>query len=176
MALARFACGARLASAQCSANFAVAQVRGAFGAKARNLVLGIHTHGGGFTFVWRAVGGGVVVGAVDFRHAGECYDIACDFFFGNVVKNVRSIFLPRFCGGMVCGRGYVGSIEARGVEFGDPFGCSLSFLSRGRLGRGCVGCGACGFGCFVLGLRCWVAFGRFPFGLDEGIVFVRFGP
>ena len=148
---------------------------GAFGAKARNLVLGIHAHGGGFAFVWRAVGGGVVVGAVDFRHAGERYDVACDFLFGNAVKNARTMLVPRFCGGLVCGRGYVGSIEARGVEFGDPFGCGLGFLSRGRLGRGCVGCGACGFGCFVLGLRCWVAFGRFLFGLDEGIVFVRFG-
>ena len=154
MALACFACGAWLASAQCSANFAVAQMCGAFGAKARNLVLGIHAHGGGFAFVWRAVGGGVVVGAVDFRHASERYDVACDFLFGNAVKNARTMLVPRFCGGLVCGRGYVGSIEARGVEFGDPFGCGLSFSSWGRLGRGCVGCGACGFGCFVLGLRC----------------------
>ena len=154
MALARFACGARLASAQCSANFAVAQMCGAFGAKARNLVLGIHAHGGGFAFVWRAVGGGVVVGAVDFRHASERYDVACDFLFGNAVKNARTMLVPRFCGGLVCGRGDIGSIEARGVEFGDPFGCGLGFSSRGRLGRGCVGCGACGFGCFVLGLRC----------------------
>ena len=105
---------------------------GAFGAKARNLVLGIHAHGGGFAFVWCAVGSGVVVGAVDFRHAGECYDIACDFLFGNAAKNARSMLVPRFCGGMVCGRGYVGSIEARGVEFGDPFGCGQGRFSRGR--------------------------------------------
>lgn len=131
MALACFACGAWLASAQCSANFAVAQMCGAFGAKARNLVLGIHAHGGGFAFVWRAVGGGVVVGAVDFRHASERYDVACDFLFGNAVKNVRTMLVPRFCGGLICGRGYVGSIEARSVKFGDPFGLRPWFLEPG---------------------------------------------
>ena len=180
MALACFACGARLASAQCSANFAVAQMRGAFGAKARNFVLGIHAHGGGFAFVWRAVGGGVVVGAVDFRHAGERHDVACDFLFGNAVKNARTMLVPRFCGGLVCGSGYVGSIEAGRVWFGGRFGCSRGRFDRVRFGRSHFGqshAGCSRFSCarFARGRYCRAGRARFLFGLDAGIVFVRFG-
>lgn len=154
MALARFACGARLASAQRSANFAVAQMCGAFGAKARNLVLGDTCPRRWLRFrmaCGRRRRGGRRSRFPSCQRALRC---RVRFPFRQCGKNARSMFLPRFCGGLVCGRGYVGSIEARGVEFGDPFGCGLSFSSRGRLGRGCVGCGACGFGCFVLGLRC----------------------
>ena len=170
MALARFACGARLASAQRSANFAVAQMCGAFGAKARNLVLGIHAHGGGFAFVWRAVGSGVVVGAVNFRHAGERHDVACDFLFGNAVKNACTMLVPRFCSGLVCGSGYVGSIEAGRVRFGGRFGFSRGCFSRSHFGRGRAGCAR-----FARGRYCRAGRARLLFGLDAGIVFVRFG-